>query len=131
MEGITQIEDIQDLLIEIRGERVLLDSDVAKIYGLEIRDVKKAVKRNRAKFPDGYIIQISKDELDNLQWKFSTSKISKIRGMPKAFTERGLYMLATILKGKQYAQKNLSIIDTFYKIKRDLSSYENIICGYR
>ncbi|WOE69044.1 ORF6N domain-containing protein [Hydrogenimonas thermophila] len=95
------------MIIEIRGQKVLLDSDVAKVYEVETRDVNKAVKNNPDKFPnESYIFELTKDELENLRWKFSTTKLSKTRVLPKAFTEKGLYMLATILKSKRATISN-------------------------
>ena len=82
----------------MREENVILDSDVAKLYGVETRDINKAVKNNPDKFPRGYIIKITKEELENLRWKFSTTNLSKTRVLPKAFMEKGLYLLATIIK---------------------------------
>jgi len=120
MSGIVKLENIQELILEIRGKNVILDSDVAEIYNLETRDVNKAVKNNPDKFPDGYIFELRKDELDILRGKFSTAKFSKTRVLPKAFTEKGLYMLATILKSKTATQTTLAIIETFAKM-RELS----------
>jgi hypothetical protein len=84
---------------------------------VETRDVNKAVKNNPDKFPPGYVIELEKSELENLRWKFSTANFSMIRTLPKAFTEKGLYMLATILKSKQAVQTTLAIIETFTKIR--------------
>ena len=117
MNEIVKIEDIQDLILELRCKRVIVDSDVAKLYGVETRDINKAVKNNPNKFPEGYIFEITKEELEGLRWKFSTTKLSKTRVLPKAFTEKGLYMLATILKSEQATQTTISIIETFSKIK--------------
>jgi hypothetical protein len=97
--------------------QVILDSDVADLYGVETRDVNKAVKNNPDKFPDGYIIELDTYELEDLRWKFSTAKFTKTRVPPKAFTEKGLYMLATILKSPQATQTTIAIIETFAKIK--------------
>ncbi len=99
---------------------VLLDSDVASLYGVETRDVNKSVKNNPGKFPDGYVLELTKDELEDLRWKFSTTKLSKTRVIPKAFTEKGLYMLATILRSTKAVETTLGIIETFSKI-RELS----------
>jgi len=114
-------EDIEDLIIEIRGQKILLDSDIAKIYDVETRDVNKAVKNNSDKFPnESYIFELTKEELETLRWKFSTAKLNKTRVLPKAFTEKGLYMLATILKSKKATKATITIIETFTKI-RELS----------
>jgi len=108
MSGIVKIENLQELLIEIRGEQVLLDADVAGVYGVETKRINEAVKNNPDKFPEGYVIQITKDDFENLRSKFSTSSWGGRRYSPKAFTERGLYMLATILKGDLAIQTTLA-----------------------
>ncbi len=114
---IVKLENIEDKLLTIQGERVLLDSDVAEMYGVETKRINEAVKNNPGKFPKGYLLTLNKDELLTLRSKISTAKLTKTRVLPKAFTERGLYMLATILKGDLALQTTLAIIDTFYKIR--------------
>ena len=117
---IARFENLNELIIQIRGESVLLDADVAIIYGVETKRINEAVKNNPEKFPDGYILEIDKSEWELLKSKFSTSiKGGKVK-LPSAFTEKGLYMLATILKSTQATQATLSIIETFSKI-RELS----------
>ena len=137
------MKPIESFIVELRSQKVILDSDIAKIYGVETRDINKAVKNNLDKFPQGYIFEISKKELENLRWNISTAKISnlrcnistakisnlrtknssaklslsKTRVLPKAFTEKGLYMLATILKSKQATKATLQIIETFAKVR--------------
>lgn len=120
---------IENFIISLRNQKVILDRDVAKIYEVETRDINKAVKNNLAKFPRGYIFSISKKELESLRWKISTAKLenlqgkdstaklSKTRVLPKAFTEKGLYMLATILKSKRATKATLQIIETFAKVR--------------
>ncbi len=118
--GIAKFEDLKDVVIQIRGANVLLDADVAVIYGVETKRINEAVKNNPEKFPDGYVLELNKSEWDSLKSKFSTSmKGGKVK-RPSAFTEKGLYMLTTILKGQQALQATLSIIETFSKI-RELS----------
>ncbi|MBZ0090657.1 MAG: ORF6N domain-containing protein [Sulfuricellaceae bacterium] len=113
-------ENLNELIIEIRGEKVLLDADVAQIYGVETKRINEAVKNNPEKFPDGYVLELDKSEWDSLKSKFSTSmKGGKVK-LPSAFTEKGLYMLATILKSPQATQATISIVETFSKI-RELS----------
>lgn len=120
MSDIIKMENIQDLIFEIRGVKVILDSDVADLYGVETRDINKAVKNNPDKFPDSYVFELNKVEFEDLRWKISTAKFTKTRFMPKAFTEKGLYMLATILKSPQATQTTIAIIEAFSKI-RELS----------
>ena len=120
MSGIIKIENIQDLIVEIRGQKTIVDSDVAKLYVVETKRINEAVKNNPDKFPNGYILDLKKGEWDALKSKFSTSiKGGKVK-LPSAFTEKGLYMLATILKSPQAVEATLAIIETFSKI-RELS----------
>ena len=94
-----EVTKIQDAILILRGEEVLLDSQVAEFYGVETRDINKAVTNNTDKFPKGYIFKISKDEKKDVVENFHHLKKLKFSPqLPKAFTEKGLYMLATILK---------------------------------
>lgn len=115
---IVNIDKIKNLILEIRDEKVILDSDVAELYGVATKRINEAVKNNPDKFPSGYIIELSKIELELLRTKISTTKLSKTRSTPKAFTEKGLYMLATILKSKTATKTTLAIIETFAKMKK-------------
>jgi hypothetical protein len=113
MSAIAKIENLKDMIVELRGQSVLLDSDVAEIYGVETKRINEAVKNNPDKFPHGYMFEVSEGEFADLRSKFSTTKFAKTRALPKAFTEKGLYMIATILKSKQ------AIEATFAICKRD------------
>lgn len=115
--NIVKFEAVEDYILTIRDIQVILDSDVAELYGVETRDINKSVKNNPDKFPDGYIIELDIHELDDLRCKFSTAKFTKTRVAPKAFTEKGLYMIATILKSPRATQTTIAIIETFAKIK--------------
>lgn len=101
----------------IQGHRVLIDRDVAALYGVETKRVNEAVKNNLDKFPSDYLIEFTKKEWDDLRSKISTANFSKSRVPPKAFTEKGLYMLATILKSKQATQTTFLVIETFAKLR--------------
>ena len=101
MEGIIKFNLTEDYIIDLRGEKVILDSDVAALYGMETREINQAVRNNPAKFPDGYVFEISKSVADDLQSKNLITINPMSRVLPKAFTEKGLYMLATILKGER------------------------------
>jgi hypothetical protein len=92
---IVKFEAVEKRILDVRGEKVILDSDVAELYGVETKRVNEAVKNNPDKFPEGYIIALNKKEWDGLKSKFSTSiKGGKVK-LPSTFTEKGLYMLAT------------------------------------
>ena len=114
---IVKLEKIEDKIIIIRNEEVQLDSDVAEIYGVKTKRINEAVKNNPDRFPDGYLLEMTEEESENLKSKFSTSSWGGKRYTPKVFTERGLYMLATILKSEQAVQTTLAIIETFAKIR--------------
>jgi hypothetical protein len=120
MNALAGFEEIEDKIITLRGQKVLLDRDVAALYGVETRDVNKAVRNNPDKFPKGYIIELNTKEFTGLRWKNSTTNLSKSRVLPKAFTEKGLYMLATILKSSRATNATFTIIETFAKL-RELS----------
>jgi hypothetical protein len=99
----------------------MLDSDIAQIYGVETKRINEAVKNNPDKFPQDYKFGLSEAEFSDLRSKISTTKFAKTRVTPNAFTEKGLYMLATILRSKQAVESTFAIIETFTKI-RGLSS---------
>ena len=110
-------EQLQDAILELRGQQVLLDCDVAKLYGVETKRVNEAVKNNPDKFPFGYVFRIERQEVINLRSKFSTANWGGTRTLPTAFTEKGLYMLANILKSPQATQATLNIIETFAQLR--------------
>ena len=120
MSELIKFEDVQNKVILIRGAQVILDSDLAVLYGVETKRINEAVKNNPEKFPAGYLFQLTTDEWSPLKSKFSTSNRGGKTKLPSAFTEKGLYMLATILKGPRAIETTLSIIETFAKI-RELS----------
>jgi hypothetical protein len=118
MNDIVKFENLKNLIVELRGESVLLDSDVAQIYGVSTRDINKAVTNNPDKFPAGYVVELSKPEKSELVENFHRfNKLKHSTVNPKAFPEKGLYMLATILKSPQAVQATLAIIETFSKIR--------------
>jgi hypothetical protein len=116
-----KLETVQDKIIDIRGEKVILDSDVAALYGVETKRINEAVKNNRDKFPEGYIFKLTDSEKKELVENFDRfNKIKHSSADLKAFTEKGLYMLATIIKSPKAVQTTLDIIETYARIK-DLS----------
>ena len=120
MQNLINFDDVNTRIITIRNQNVILDSDVAVLYGVQTRDINKSVSNNLDKFPDGYVIELDKKEFADLKWKISTSSWGGTRKLPKAFTEKGLYMLATILKSSRAIQTTIAIVETFTKI-RELS----------
>ena len=115
------LETVQDKIIDIRGEKVILDSEVAALYGVQTKRINEAVKNNPDKFPEGYIVKLTDFEKKELVENFDQfNKIKHSSADLKAFTEKGLYMLATIIKSPKAVQTTLDIIETYAKI-RDLS----------
>jgi hypothetical protein len=110
-------EDVEQKIINIRKQKVILDHDVAALYGVETKRVNEAVRRNLDKFPAGYLFELNKEEWELLKSQIATSiKGGKVK-LPMAFTEKGLYMLATILKSPKATKTTLVIIDTFSKVR--------------
>ena len=116
-----QKEDIaktENKIIVIRDKQVILDRDVAELYGVETKRINEALKNNPDKFPDGYVITLNikeKDELVENFDRFSSLKHSPVE--PKAFTEKGLYMLATILRSPRATATTFAIIESFFKLR--------------
>ena len=117
---LVKFSDVNDKIITVRDEKVILDSDVAVLYGVETKRINEAVKNNLDKFPKGYVIELKESEFYSLRSKISTTNLEKTRVLPKAFTEKGLYMLATILKSPQATQTTIAIVEAFAKL-RELS----------
>ena len=117
MSNLLNIQTVKDKIITLRNKPVLLDSDVAAIYGVETMRINEAVKNNPEKFPTGYIFEISKEEKKEVIEIFDNPKIKFSPALPKAFTEQGLYMLATILKSEKATQTTIEIIETFAQIR--------------
>ena len=118
------IKEVEDYVVVIRGVPVIADADVAALYGVETKRVNEAVRNNPDKFPLSYSFELNVRELRGLRTKISSTNIStKNRNATRVFSERGLYMLATILNGKRARDVTFAIIETFFKVrslKRDL-----------
>ena len=110
--------NIENLIYEVRGKQVMLDSDLARLYGVETKRVNEAVRNNPNKFPNDYMFELSLEENKYLRSKISSTKVSsKSRTTTKVFTEKGLYMLATILKSKSALDVTFAIIETFAAVR--------------
>ena len=115
--------DIKDIIYEIRGQYVMLDSDLAKIYEVETKRINEAVKNNPQKFPERYYFRITENEYNHLKSNFSTSKEKGgSRKGHSAFTEEGVWMLSTILKSKVATIINIKIIDAFVYMRKYIST---------
>ena len=112
------IKEVEDKIAVIRDQQVVADADVAAWYGVETKRVNEAVRNNPDKFPPHYMFELTKSELADLRSKISSTKVSrKSRNATKVFTERGLYMLATILHSERATAATFAIIETFFKVR--------------
>ena len=96
-----KLQEIQNRIHELRGQKVMLDFDLAELYLVETRVLKQAVRRNLERFPKDFMFQLTKKELENLRSQFVISKHGGIRYMPFAFTEQGVAMLSSVLRSKK------------------------------
>jgi len=119
--GEITLNDVQEKIITIQNKKVLLDSDVAWLYSVDTNDVNQAVKRNPEKFPEGYIISLTDREKKEVATICGNPKIKFSPTLPNAFTEKGLYMLATILKSERATDTTIAIVEAFAQI-RELSN---------
>ena len=115
-------ESIKDKIYTIRGQRVMLDVDLAKIYGYTTKTFNQQVKNNIQKFDEDFRFQLTKEEAENLRSKFLTSSWGGARYLPHAFTEQGIYMLMTVLKGDLATRQSKSLIRLFKRMKDYLSA---------
>ena len=116
---------IENMIYEIRGKKVMLDSDLAKLYNVETKRINEAVKNNIEKFPERYCFKLSDNESDNLLVESFDQKIEKRGGKyknPRVFTEQGVYMLATILKSKEATKITIAIMDAFVVMKKIINT---------
>ena len=121
MKTLIGFEEIEDKIITLRGQKVLLDRDVATLYGVETKRVNEALRNNLDKFPKDYCFTLQVSEKQYLVENFDRFSVLKhSQHEPKAFTEKGLYMLATILKSSRATNATFAIIETFAKL-RELS----------
>lgn len=124
-------DNIENMIYEIRGMQVMLDSDLAKIYQVETKRINEAVKNNPLKFPEKFSWKLSVEETINIsRSKFSTLNLKQgtnIKYGATVFTEQGVYMLATILKSKVATEVTLKIMDTFVKMRHMLINNQNVL----
>jgi hypothetical protein len=109
---------IQNMIYEIRGLKVMLDSDLAVLYQVETKYLKRIVKRNSPRFPSDFMFQLTQSELSNLRCQFGTSSWGGSRYLPYVFTEQGIAMLSGLLNSKIAIKVNVQIMRTFVKLRQ-------------
>ena len=122
------IERIEQAIFLIRGQKVLLDADLAQLYGVETKILNKAVKRNLDRFPEDFMFQLTAEEAENLRFQIGTSK--KQRGgrryLPYVFTEQGVAMLSSVLNSKRAIDVNIAIMRAFVQLRKMIASHDKL-----
>ena len=121
-----ELEIIKKSILEIRGKKVMLDMDLAKLYEVETRVLKQAVRRNIKRFPEDFMFELTEDEIHNLTSHFVISRWGGQRYKPFAFTEQGIAMLSSVLKSKTAIQINISIMRAFVMIRQFALTYQEL-----
>jgi len=120
------IEKITGKIYLIRGHNVMLDQDLAELYGVETGQLKRAVRRNINRFPGDFMFELSKSEVDNLRCQFGTSKRGGTRYAPFAFTEQGVAMLSSVLNSDRAISVNIQIMRTFSRLRNMLVTHDGL-----
>ncbi len=123
---INSLEMIKGKIYEMRGKKVMLDIDLAKLYGVSTKTLIQAVKRNRERFPADFMHQLTRKELIDLRSQFVTSSWGGRRYLPYAFTEQGVAMLSSVLNSEKAIQVNIQIIRTFVRVREITVSYKDL-----
>lgn len=121
-----ELQIIQNKIFEIRGMRVMLDFDLAELYQVETKNLKRAVKRNIERFPDDFMFELTADEWEILRRNFGTSSWGGTRYMPFAFTEQGIAQLSSVLNSPLAIQVNISIIRAFVTLRKYALGYAEL-----
>jgi len=126
MSNIVSVEVIATKILEIRGKKVMLDADLARLYGVATKNLNKAVRRNKERFPEDFMFQLTKKETKSLRFQFGTSKRGGRRYLPYAFTQEGVAMLSSVLNSKRAIQVNILIMRAFVKLKELLLTHKDL-----
>ena len=118
MQDIIPIENITSLIYLIRGQKVMLDKDLADLYGVETKRLKEQVRRNNDRFPEDFMFELTAGEFTNLRSQIATSRWGGARYRPMAFTEHGILMLSSVLKSDQAIQVNIQIMRAFTRLRQ-------------
>lgn len=127
MKALIPAEIIEKKILLIRGEKVMLDADLAELYGVEVKHLKRQVRRNIDRFPEDFMIQLSKEEYDSLRRHFGTLKRgAHSKYLPYAFTEQGVAMLSSVLNSERAIKVNIEIMRAFVRLRRMLASHAEL-----
>ncbi len=118
---------IESKIYEVRGSKIMLDKDLAELYGVETRTLNQAVTRNRNRFPQDFMFRLTTDELDNLRSQFVISRWGGTRYPPRTFTEHGILMLSNVLKSERAGKVSIQIIRVFNKMREMVQDYRELL----
>ena len=121
-----ELEIIKNSILEIRGKKVMLDMDLAKLYEVETRVLKQAVRRNIERFPMDFMFELNENEIQNLTSHFVTTSWGGQRHKPFAFTEQGIAMLSSVLKSKKAIHMNISIMRAFVMMRQWAMNHQEL-----
>lgn len=114
----------------IRNEKVMLDSDLAELYGVETKRLNEQIKRNIERFPDDFMFQLTQEEFDNLKSQIATSRWGGRRTLPYAFTEHGVLMLSSVLSSELAIKVNIQIVRVYTRIRNLLADNKNLLSKF-
>lgn len=127
--ALTVLEPVEPLLRELRGERVILDSDLARLYGVPTKRLNEQVRRNAERFPPDFCFQLEPQEVANLRSQIATSSYGGRRYLPYAFTEHGAIMAANVLNSPQAVQMSVFVVRAFLKMRAALTDTRQLVSG--
>jgi hypothetical protein len=119
-------EVVATKILLVRGRKVMLDRDLAELYGVKTRDLNKAVGRNKDRFPDDFMYQLTREEVAILKFQFGTSSWGGVRKPPRVFTEQGVAMLSGLLNSRRAIHVNIAIMRAFVKLRELLLTHKEL-----
>ena len=126
MSELISLKAIASRIYQIRGTKVMLDSDLAELYGVETKVLKQAVRRNIKRFPDDFMFVLTNQEVRNLRSQIVTSSWGGTRYSPMVFTEQGVAMLSSVLKSERAIEVNIAIMRAFVQLRQMLASHKDL-----
>ena len=124
--GVVPLERVTRAILLIRGQRVILDTDLAGLYGVETKALNRAVRRNLERFPRDFMFRLTLNEATVLRCQFGTSSWGGRRYLPMAFTEQGVAMLSSVLRSRRAVQVNVEIMRAFVRLRQMLASHADL-----
>ena len=125
--GVIPRDAIESKILLIRGKKVMLDRDLAVLYGITTGNLNKAVTRNIGRFPEDFMFRLTRDEANSLLFQFGIAKRGGPRNLPRVFTEHGILMLSSVLNSERAVQVNISIMRVFVKLKEMISAHKELM----